>query len=158
MLLRAASILWRKRQDFRLVVTGSGRPGLKSLPFFADDVWLGDRDIPAMYASSDVVVVPSVWGEPFGLTALEAMSCEVPVIASRAGGLTETVADGENGLLFEPGDHEELAAKIGLLLDDPGLGSRLGREGRRRVLERFSWKKIIDRYEEILPEVIRTHA
>ena len=157
-LLRASALLWKKRQDFRVLVTGSGRPGLKSLPFFARDVWLDDRDIPGMYASSDVVVVPSVWGEPFGLTALEAMSCEVPVVASRVGGLAENVVDGESGLLFEPGNHEELAAMLGALLDDPGLMMKLGREGRRRVVEGYSWEKIIDSYEGILAEVRGRHA
>ena len=157
-LVRACALLWKKRQDFRLVVTGSGRPELKSLPFFAGDVWLDDAGIPGMYASSDIVVVPSVWGEPFGLTALEAMSCGVPVVASRAGGLAETVADGENGLLFEPGNHDELAARLDRLLDDPGLRQELGSEGRRRVVERYSWESIVDRYEGILEGVLKSDA
>lgn len=152
-LLRASALLWRKRQDFRVVVTGSGRPDIGRFPFIASDAWLDDKGIPAMYGRSNVVVVPSIWGEPLGLTALEAMSCEVPVVASRIGGLQETVKDGENGFFFEPGDHFELAEKIATLLDDEGLARRMGREGRRHVIENYSWERIIDRYASILESV-----
>ena len=149
-LLRACTLLWRRRQDFRLVVTGSNRPGIKDYPFVESDLWLEDKGIPGMYANSDVVVVPSIWGEPFGLTALEAMSCEVPVVASRVGGLQEIVRDGENGLLVAPGDHVELSEKIETLLDDGSLRAEMGRRGRRHVIQRFSWDTIMDDYVSIL--------
>jgi glycosyltransferase involved in cell wall biosynthesis len=156
-LLRAATLLWEKRQDFRVVVTGSGRPDIGRFPFIARDDWLDDKDIPGMYGRSNIVVVPSVWGEPLGLTALEAMSCEVPVIASRAGGLQETVREGENGLFFEPGNHEQLAQKIEVLLDDEELGRRMGREGRKYVVKNFAWPDIMDRYAAILERVRASH-
>ena len=152
-LLRALIALWAKRQDFRLVVTGSGRPDIGRYPFIVSDDWLSDKDIPGMYGRSNIVVVPSIWGEPLGLTALEAMSCEVPVVVSRVGGLQETVKDGENGLLFEPGNHLELAQKIETLLDDDELARRMGREGRKHVIANYSWDDIIDRYEAILDRV-----
>lgn len=153
--LRACASLWRRRQDFRVVVTGSNRPGIMDYPFVQSDLWLDDKDIPGMYANSDIVVVPSIWGEPFGLTALEAMSCEVPVVASRVGGLQEIVHDGENGLLFSPGDHVELAGRIERLLDDSGLRARLGRQGRRYVVEKFTWGPIVERYASILGDIAR---
>lgn len=149
-LLKALLLLWKKRQDFRLVVTGSKRQDIASLPFLASDSWLDDKDIPGMYSNSDIVVVPSIWGEPFGLTALEAMSCEIPVIASKVGGLQETISDGVNGLLFEPGNHNELAERLDFLLDDDDLRIRMGRIGREFVVKNYSWGKIIEEYMKML--------
>jgi len=149
-LLKACTLLWQKRQDFRVVVTGSKRPGITDYPYVQSDLWLDDNDIPGMYANSDIVVVPSIWGEPFGLTALEGMSCEIPVVVSRIGGLQEIVQDGENGLFFEPGNHVDLAAKLEALLDDPEIRRAMGRRGREYVVKKYAWEKIIDDYEVIL--------
>jgi glycosyltransferase involved in cell wall biosynthesis len=156
-LLNASAMLWRKRRDFGLFLTGSHRGYLKKYPFIESDSWLDDVDVPGMYANSDLVVVPSIWGEPFGLTALEAMSCEVPVLASRVGGLQEIVRDGENGLLFTAGSYTELAEKMDQLLDDEDLRRRLGRQGRRCVVQNYSWSQIIDRYISILEDMIKQH-
>jgi len=152
-LLKASAMLWKKRRDFRLFLTGSRRGYLKKYPFIESDRWFDDVDVPSVYANSDLVVVPSTWGEPFGLTALEAMSCEVPVLASRVGGLQEIVKDGENGLLFTAGSYTELVEKMDQLLDDEDLRIRLGHQGRRYVVQNYSWDQIIDRYISILEEI-----
>ena len=85
----------------------------------------------------DVLVVPSLWEEPFGLVAVEGMARGLPVVATRSGALPELVADGETGLLVER-DAGDLRAAVSRLVADPGLRSELGAAGRRRVEERFA--------------------
>jgi len=89
------------------------------LPGFVDDVrrWI---------AETDVVLVPSLWQEPFGLTVIEAMACGRPVIATRVGGIPEIVTEGEDGFLINPCNAaEEAAARVAALAADPALGSRM---------------------------------
>ena len=124
-------------------------------PFVGGDIWLDDKDIPGMYGNSDIIVVPSIWGEPFGLTALEGMSSEIAVVASRIGGLQEIVKDGETGLLFQPGSYTELASILDRLLDDSDLRARLGRNGRKHVIENYSWDRIIDQYEVLIQDMVK---
>jgi starch synthase len=112
-------------------------------------------------------VCPSVY-EPFGLVNLEAMACGAAVVASAVGGIPEIVVDGETGYLV-PGPAEtggapsgrhfeaDLADRINQLVADPVLAADMGRAGRRRVLERFSWEAVatqtIDLYESLLTRV-----
>jgi len=78
--------------------------------------------------------------------AREAMAAGIPVIASRIGGVPYTVSDGVTGLLCEPGDPVDLAAKIARLLDDPDLRREMGLAGRRRFEADFTWETVIERY------------
>jgi alpha-maltose-1-phosphate synthase len=112
-------------------------------------------DVIQIFSHATVFVCPSVY-EPFGLINLEAMACEVPVVASATGGIPEIVVDGETGYLvaFEPGDDSigsprdparfavGLADRINDLLGDPARARRFGAAGRQRVLEHFSWTAI----------------
>jgi glycosyltransferase involved in cell wall biosynthesis len=91
---------------------------------------LPHEKVVAEMARSAVVVVPSLWEEPFGRVVIESMAVGVPVVASRRGGLTELVRDGETGFLFEPGDAEDLRVKAKLLLEDPERNERMGRRAR----------------------------
>jgi glycosyltransferase involved in cell wall biosynthesis len=90
-------------------------------------------ELNEFYRGARMVVVPSLWEETFGLVAAEAMSHGIPVVASRIGALPETVRDGETGLLAEPGDVADLAAKIRRIWDDAGLARDLGQRARRQV-------------------------
>jgi glycosyltransferase involved in cell wall biosynthesis len=92
----------------------------------------------ALLRSADAVVC-TPWFEPFGLVALEAMACGIPVVAAAVGGLTETVADGVTGLLVPPRDEAALASALAGLLADPPRRREMGRAGRRRVEERYAW-------------------
>jgi glycosyltransferase involved in cell wall biosynthesis len=92
--------------------------------------------MPGFWRSVAVAVVPSLY-EPFGLVALEAMACGVPVIASKIGGLKEIVEEGVNGLLVPPGDSPELANALVDLLNNTQARLRLGEAARRRA-EEFS--------------------
>jgi glycosyltransferase involved in cell wall biosynthesis len=123
-----------------------------------------DDDLPALYRSAAVFVLPSVertcYGrrvqisELLGLSVLEAMASGLPVVASRLGGVPEIVVDGETGFLVEPGAVDELHDRLRLLLDDPVLAAEMGRHGRDLVLERFTWEhcaaRCLSAYRELL--------
>jgi glycosyltransferase involved in cell wall biosynthesis len=94
-------------------------------------------ELPALYRSVDVLAVPSQYEGGPGMVYLEAMACGLPVIAGRAGGAAEAVADGETGILVAPDDSERTAAALEALLGDAQLRARMGQAGRRRVQEHF---------------------
>jgi glycosyltransferase involved in cell wall biosynthesis len=112
------------------------------------------RDTPALVRSADVVVC-APWYEPFGLVALEAMSCGVPVVASAVGGLLDTVVDGVTGIHVPPRNSEGIAVAVRTLLDDRALRMRLGAAGARRARDRNSWDEVARlteaAYERMLP-------
>ena len=101
----------------------------------------------------DLFLLPSKT-ESFGLAALEAMACGTPVVASRAGGLPELVADGESGLLYEPGDVEGMADGALGILASPELWGRMSECGRRIAETRFSAPAVIGMYEDYYREVL----
>ncbi|MBI3286878.1 MAG: glycosyltransferase [Chloroflexi bacterium] len=108
--------------------------------------FLGARDqdsLPHYYSAAEVCVVPSHY-ESFGMVALEAMACGTPVIASRVGGLTFTVKDGQTGFLIPDGDARALCDRVQRLLDDPGLRQRMGQQA-RQVAQHYSWPLIAER-------------
>ena len=98
-----------------------------------------------------VCAVPSVWQEAFGLAALEPMAHGVPVVASAVGGLPEVV-DGESGLLVPPGDEQALAEALKSLLTDPERRAEMGRRGRRRARENFSFEAEIEALYRVIGE------
>ena len=95
-----------------------------------------------------MLVLPS-YTEGFGLAAAEASACGLPVIASAASSLPEIVQDRVTGLLVPPRDPATLAAAVTALLDDPGLGRRLGRAGRARIVTTFSRRQTLRRLLEL---------
>jgi glycosyltransferase involved in cell wall biosynthesis len=101
---------------------------------------LGLVTIPQLrdqYARSSIVVVPSLWQEPFGLVLLEAMASRKPVVAYRSGAVPEIVVDGETGFIVERGNVKQLAQRVLDLLKDPGLARKMGEAGRQRVVREF---------------------
>jgi len=95
-----------------------------------------------------LAVVPSVWPEPFGLVALEAMISGRPVIASEIGGLSDTVVDGETGLLVTPGDPGALASALRRLLADRNLREQMGQAGQLRS-ELYQAAAVVPRIEQV---------
>jgi glycosyltransferase involved in cell wall biosynthesis len=101
---------------------------------------VSDEELARLYGEAEVAIVPSLY-EGFSLPAIEAMSCEVPVVATTGGALPEVVGtSGESGILVEPNNPEALVDAIRQLLDDPTARERLGKNGRQRVIERFTWQ------------------
>jgi glycosyltransferase involved in cell wall biosynthesis len=98
--------------------------------------------------------VPSLY-EGFSLPAVEAMSCEVPLVVTDTGALPEVVGpSGESSLRVPPGDASALAQAIGALLDDEAARRSLGTKGRQRVLDRFTWRNAalatVEEYRKVL--------
>lgn len=113
-----------------------------------------DRDIARHYAESTLAVVPSLY-EGFGFPAGEAMACEVPVVSTRGGALPEVVGeDGVCGALVPPRDALSLARAIEGLLRNPERRLAMGKAGRARVLEHFTWRRAAERTVDAYREVI----
>jgi alpha-maltose-1-phosphate synthase len=128
---------------------------------------VSENELPVLYRRAQVFVLPSVHrtvygrtvaiSELLGLSVLEAMASGTAVIASRLGGLSEVVRDGETGYLVTPGDVDELRDRIRELIEDPLLAQRMGEAGRDLVHERFTWEHCAQRclaaYTELVPRV-----
>ena len=143
----------RAETDATLVLVGDGpelapaQARLRELGLDSDVDYAGERlDIVDLLSRADVFLLPSAT-ESFGLAALEAMACEVPVVASRVGGVPEVVDDGESGFLHAPEDVDGMARSVLALLRDPDLHRRMGAAGRRAAVERFGSDQVVPRYE-----------
>ncbi len=148
-LLRAVAIL-AKARTVELVVIGRLRPESK-IPKLIDDLGItsqvrfvsgiSDDELVKNYAETELAVVPSLY-EGFSLPAIEAMACGVPVVGTTGGAIPEVVGtNGDTGILVQPNHPEELAEAIGLVMDDPVLAKIIGQGGRKRVLDRFTWRE-----------------
>ncbi len=117
---------------------------------------LQPQALDALYKKARIFVLPSVWYEGFPTVLLEAMSYGLPVICSRIGGLPEIVEDGKTGLLYEPGNADELAARIQTLWGNPDLCARLGEAGRKKFEEKYNPETLLDQiigiYEKVMKE------
>jgi glycosyltransferase involved in cell wall biosynthesis len=148
-LIKAAALLADKYPKARYVIVGSPSPGNEDHLFrlrelIANEnledrvIFTGDvQETRDIYAALDVTVVPSVLPEPFGRVVMESMAAGTPVIGSRCGGIPEQVEDGVTGLLFNPGDEEDLANALAQLLADKTKRLRMGGEGRKRFRNKF---------------------
>ena len=106
-----------------------------------------------LLAISDVLLLPSEL-ESFGLVALEAMACEVPVIATRVGGVPEVVRDGIDGYLYEVGDVQAMADGCLSVLNNPRVRDNLGKAARGRAMRHFCASKIVLQYEDLYSQTI----
>lgn len=155
-LLEACEKLREEREDFELVVTLP--QDLCEVEYVRAVGWANQEEMTALYQLCDVCVVPSVWDEPFGLVAVEAMASGRPVCASRVGGLQEIVSHMETGFLFDRGDSEELAKQLSILLDNPGLRREMGASARARVEQEYTWDVIVSRhYLPLIESITRGH-
>jgi len=144
----------------RLVLIGDG-PDLAKVSRLAHDlkvghdvVALGEQDqVVPLLSVADLFLLPSEQ-ESFGLAALEAMACAVPVIASKVGGLPEVVDDGINGFLRDPDDVDGMAEQALTLLTDASLHRRVAEEARRKVETRFCADLVVPLYEAFYGEVV----
>jgi N-acetyl-alpha-D-glucosaminyl L-malate synthase BshA len=144
----------RKKVDSVLVMIGDGpdkpaaqalaaRYGLTGRVHFIPPV----HGVERYLSTADLFLLTSVL-ESFGLAALEAMACEVPVLAYRVGGLPEVVRKGQGGYLVKTGDWIGMAREAVRILKDDELAVELGRRGRRRAVEQFSAARVVKIYED----------
>jgi len=157
--LRAASLLRSRHPNWRFLVAGGGplRRELEdmaaTLELNGSIVFTGEiQDPESVISALDILVVPSV-SEGLSLVALEAMSLGKPVAASRVGGIPEVVGHGSTGLLFCPGNPEEMAKALEALGSDAGLRCRLGEAGRLKAREfdlTVAAKATLEVYQQVL--------
>jgi len=133
----------RRLPAARLQIVGSAEaapgPGIAILGRVNDRRALAD-----LYARARVFCLPSLF-EPYGLALVEAMAFGLPCVGTRVGGIPDVVVDGETGLLVPPDDPDRLAAALYDLLADPARAARYGAAGRRRVEERLTWDRVVER-------------
>jgi glycosyltransferase involved in cell wall biosynthesis len=119
---------------------------------------LSHTQLLELYRTATVFVFPSVWDEPFGMPVIEAMACGCPVIATRSGGLSEIIREGQTGLLVAKGNAADLADALQHLLDDPDARAAFAAEGCRRAVQDFSWEAVSMRLQLILEELHKARA
>lgn len=152
--------------QLRAVIVGDVVPGedwrldeLKSRAVelgIADRItWAGYRsDIPEVMAALDLLVLPSVRPEPFGMVVLEAMASGRPVIATAHGGPLETIIDGETGYLVPPAHPDDLANALRQLANDPDLCERQGKNGRARAIQEFGFERQVTAFEQLYEKLL----
>jgi phosphatidylinositol alpha-1,6-mannosyltransferase len=150
-----------------LVIAGDGPERAKIESFSSGSVRsrihfpgaIAREEIAELLADADLFINPGIIdrngrAEAFGITTIEAMACGLPVIASRVGGIPETILDGVTGCLIPPADVARLAAAIENLLDDATLRKQMGTAGRQVAREKFSWNalaaKVRAAYDELM--------
>jgi rhamnosyl/mannosyltransferase len=153
----------RQLPGTRLIVVGEGPEGeelrkLSSRLSLEGRVeWRGrvsDAELPALYSSVAALVLPSTGlSESFGIVQLEAHACGTPVVSSNLPGVREVNPDGVSGLLAQPGDADDLARKLKLLLDDAELRNKLGEQARRHVREQFPVRRMLAGVDDVYREV-----
>jgi glycosyltransferase involved in cell wall biosynthesis len=151
----------RTERPVRLTVVGSARPGgpaeaaldrlaLRDAVRFTGSV--PEAELIELLQRASVVAIPSLY-EGFSLPAVEAMACATPLVTTDAGALPEVVGT-KAGLRVRAGDVDELTAALKLVLDSPALAEQLGRAGRRRVLDTFTWRSTAQRTADWYAETL----
>lgn len=150
----------RRALPARLLLVGDG-PDARAAAALAEELGVSDAvellgeqaDVAEVLRRGDLFLLPSE-SEGFGLAALEAQSCGLPVVGSRVGGVPEVVVDGETGLLCDVGDVEGMAAAALRILGDEALRGAMARAARARALRRFQREPMMARYEACYRRVL----
>jgi D-inositol-3-phosphate glycosyltransferase len=169
-LVRACALLKEKDTDnLKLVIVGGSSPdmpdgdertriehivdelGMRESTLFAGKI--GHDILPLYYTAADVCVIPSHY-EPFGLVAIEAMACGVPVVASNVGGLKFTIIPEETGLLVEPKDIKAFASGIHRILFDELWARKMRNQASANVNQRFSWAGVTIQLSELYRHIL----
>jgi glycosyltransferase involved in cell wall biosynthesis len=123
--------------------------------------FLGTVPLPALiraYRAADLVVLPSIWQESYGLPVAEAMACGVPVLASASGGVPELIEDGTTGKLFPRLDTQALARALRELSADPARLREMGRAARTRAERLLTWGHSAERLERLYLRVLTARS
>jgi glycosyltransferase involved in cell wall biosynthesis len=162
--IQAAERLVTVRPEARFVVVGEGplraqlmddvvRAGLEGRFVFTGLV----RNVAALVRSFDLFTLSSI-SEGLPVTLLEAMALERPVVATRVGGIPDVITDGDDGLLVEPSNPNQLAAGWNRLLADPALARQLGKRARRTIVERFDQRIMHRRVKDLYTSLVARAA
>ncbi len=158
----------RQSENLKLIIVAGSRPGrdekerqhivnlvqelgIEDITTFAGRI--PQQALPPFYAAANVCVVPSYY-EPFGLVAIEAMASGTPVVASDVGGLQFTVIPEITGLLVPPKNPIALAEALDRILGNPLWASQLGKAGRKRVEEKFSWEYVVEELSRLYQHLL----
>jgi mannosylfructose-phosphate synthase len=162
LLLKAFDLVRKKIDDVHLVI-GGGSPQPRqveqqvfdSMKKIIDELsmhekvhvigYVPDELLVPSYQHAELFVLPSIF-EPFGMTALEAMACGRPVVASKFGGIKNVIHSGENGVLIDPADQKEFAEAMIKLLNAPKSAEGMGLKGRETIQKSYSWEAIADKH------------
>lgn len=147
--------------DARLLLVGSGpaeaalRAQVAAADLAGSVVFAGMRsDVREILRASDVVLLPSIYGENLPTVLMEAGACARPVVASAVGGISDIVADAETGLLVPPGDVAGITRALLTLLDDPDLARRMGAAARVRIERLFDAHRWAAALHEVYTEAV----
>jgi phosphatidylinositol alpha-mannosyltransferase len=146
-----------RQRDARLVVVGDGplrNHYYKQARDLPDITFVGSvlKDRPSYYANSTVYACPTTKAS-FGITLLEAMACETPIVCSDILGFRDVVANGREALMVPCGDRDAIADALVRVLDDPALARRLGETGRTNALD-YSWSSVTSQVLEVYQSVL----
>jgi len=154
-LIQAVAIIRETCPSFQLEIAGDGvcmaelQTMVRELGLDGHVRFLGQvRDVRSVLERSGLFILPSL-REGVSLTLLEAMACELPIVATRVGGTPEVVIEGETGLLVSPGSPGELAQAVLSLRQDPDGSRRMGEAARRRVEQHFDIRRTVAEYEQM---------
>lgn len=167
-LLEAVALLRRRCPDVTAIVIGEGQDreplesrskdlGIEDCVTFTG--WIAHEDVAAHLAAADVFVAPSRrasdgWIEAQGLTIAEAMMSGVPVIATRVGGIIDTVHDGATGVLVDERQPKQIADALEQVVSDPSWAGRVAQQGRELARERFGRKQSAERFSQLIEELV----
>jgi len=163
-LIRAMEMVVRQYPQTRLLMAGSGelRSQLEALTgqlgLTGNISFLGaieHRQVPELLRNVDIFVMPSI-REGFGVAAVEAQAMEIPIVATKVGGVPEVVRDGITGILIEPRNPEQLATAILELIENPEKRKEMGREGRKYVLSHYRWEDNAALMENLYRSVLKS--
>lgn len=156
-LIEAAAILSQDSSDLEFWIIGDGRerPAIEKLIAHHRlkniKLWGFQNSAENFLHQSDIFVLPSV-KEGFPYAILEAMAEELPIVATKVGGVAEAITDGENGLLVPPADSQALAEKISILRKDLGMRKLMSRNNRGKILQYFSLENMLEKTGKVYAE------
>jgi len=110
--------------------------------------YISEEEKRDAFDACDLFAMPSRY-DSFGIVYLEAWRCGKPVIGAKVGAIPEVIEEGEDGLLVEFGEVDQLTSAILSLLSHPDLRQRMGGKGKRKVMEKFNWQKNIEKFEDV---------
>jgi glycosyltransferase involved in cell wall biosynthesis len=161
-LLEAAYKILSERDNVRVLVVGEGddsffeelKNQVQQKELSSKIIFTGIRnDIPELLADTDIFCLPT-HKEGLGTAILEAMAMQKPVVATRVGGIPDSVIEGVTGYLVEPGDSESLARKISELLDDPQYAQAMGKASRLRIEGEFTLPVMAEKTQELYKHLL----